>query len=68
MSAQPRLAPVIMVSKFHGNIEEYILLSFSTDTDMVFDGGGAGCGLVVIFSAEGASAGWVQTAGGGGEI
>ena len=68
MSARPHLAPVIMVSKFHGNIEEYILLSFSADTDLVFDGGGAGHGPVVIFSAEGASAGWVRTAGGGGEI
>ena len=68
MSARPRLAPVIMVSKFHGNIEEYILSSFSADTDLVFNGAGAGCGPVVIVSAEGASAGWVQAAGGGGEI
>ena len=68
MSAQPCLAPVIMVSKFHGNIEEYILSSFSADTDLVFDGGGAGCGPVEIFSAEGASAGLVQMAGGRGEI
>ena len=59
VSARPHLAPVIMVSKFHGNIEEYILSSFSADTDLVFDGGGAGCGPVVIFSAEGASVGWV---------
>ena len=68
VSARPRLAPVIMVSKFHGNIEEYILLSFSADTDLVFNGGGAGRGPVVIVSAEGASAGWVRAAGGGGEI
>ena len=72
VSARPRLAPVIMVSKFHGNIEEYILSSFSADTDLVFDGGGAGRGAgrgpVVIVSAEGASAGWVRAAGGGGEI
>ena len=68
MSARPRLAPVIMVSKFHGNIEEYILSSFSADTDLVFDGGGAGRGPVVIVLAEGASVGWVQAAGGRGEI
>ena len=67
MSAQPHLAPVIMVSKFYGNIEEYVLSSCSADTDLVFDGGGAGCGPVVIFLAEGASAGWVQTAGDGDE-
>ena len=68
VSAQPCLAPVIMVSKFHGNIEEYILSSFSADTDLVFDVGGAGHGLVVIFLAEGASAGWVRLAGGRGKI
>ena len=59
MSAQPHLVPIIMVSKFHVNIEEYILSSFSADTDLVFNGGGAGHGLVVIFLAEGASAGLV---------
>ena len=57
--ARPCLAPVIMVSKFNINIEEYILSSFSADTDLVFDRGGAGHGPVVIFLAEGASAGLV---------
>ena len=57
-----------MVSKFDVNIEEYILSSFSTDTDLVFNGGGAGCGLVVIFLAEEASVGLVQMAAVGGEI
>ena len=68
MSAQPCLAPVIMVSKFHGNIEEYILSSFSADTDLVLNGGGAGCELVVTFLAEGAPVGLVQMAGDRGEI
>ena len=68
VSAQPCLAPVIMVSKCQCKCEECLLSSFSADTDFPLDRGAGGCGPVVNLSAEATSEGLVRGAAGGGEI
>ena len=68
VSAQPCLAPVIMVSKCQCKYEECLLSSFSADTDIPLDRGAAGRGPVVNLSAAVTSEGLVQGAGGRSEI